>query len=144
MKCFILFFILLWTSNSNAQAKLLDCAVKLDTSSTETSIEIHIFSDPRCGFCRRAITDIGAWAKGKPIKIIALDLSGKPESVKKLDYYLEYGVEVRDASQCDEKFKNFIPKIYVKETKTNSQVMKLRGWHTSDLSKLKRKLNRHI
>lgn len=145
MKYLVLFYFLVFSvSCKSQQPALLDCAVKLDSTITQADIEVYIFSDPRCGFCRRAMKDIGGWAKGKSVNIIAMDLSGKPESVKKLDFYLEYGVEVRDASQCDEKVKKFIPKIYIKETKTNKQILKLRGWHTRDLSKLERKLKRYI
>ena len=145
MKYPIFLFILISSLNCKAQhPSLLDCAVRTDGEVATKNIGIYIYSDPRCGFCQKAIKDIGDWSEGKPINLIAMDLSGKPESVMQLDLYRKYNIEVRDASQCNEKVKKFIPKIYIVETKTDKQVMKLRGWHTRDLNKLNRKLKKYI
>ncbi|MEO1263378.1 MAG: hypothetical protein AAFZ15_31500 [Bacteroidota bacterium] len=145
MKYSIIFFLFFLSISADAQkSDLLDCAVKSENANGPANVEVYIFSDPRCGFCRRALKDIGGWSKGKSINIIAMDLSGEPESTSQLELYTENEVEVRDASQCDEKIKKFIPRIYIKETGSNKQVMKLRGWHTRDLDKLEKKLKKYI
>jgi thiol-disulfide isomerase/thioredoxin len=140
-------FLFLFAINLSAQKKaLLDCAVKLDTITEQADIEVYILSDPRCGYCQKAIKEIGNWAEEKSVSmsIIAMDISGNPEAVKKLEgAYSKYNVEVRDASQCNERLQKFIPRIYIKDSKTNKIVMKSRGWTSEKFKKLDKKLKKY-
>lgn len=119
---------------------------KSDTieQSKKSKVKIYILSDPGCGFCRRAIKDIGNWAIGKEVNIVALDVSGNPSASAQNSLYQKYSIEVIDASNYNDKLKKFIPKIFIFETATNKKIMKLRGWSSRDLSKLEKKLKKYI
>lgn len=119
---------------------------KSDTSeqSKKSKVKIYILSDPGCGFCRRAFKDIGNWAMGKEVNIIALDVSGNPNATEQNSLYQKYSIEVIDASNYNDKLKKFIPKIFIFETATNKKIMKLRGWSSSDLSKIEKRLKKYL
>lgn len=103
-------------------------------------------SDPRCGYCDRALREIGEWAIDKPIDVIAMDVSEKAEKLRenaKLQFYSEYNIHIVDASPCGMRHKKFIPKIYVFDGDSRL-LLKVKGWDKDDLSKFKRKVARHL
>jgi hypothetical protein len=136
-------FLLLACSLSAQAQRLaaLDCTAPAATAAAASKVDIYLLSDPRCGFCRLALRDIGEWARGKPVRLIALDISGDAAAVQQRELYQRNSVEVRDASQCPLKHKKFIPQIYAFETATNQRLLKLRGWASADLRKVERKLS---
>jgi hypothetical protein len=128
----------------SAQAQrlaVLDCTAPAAPAAAASKVDIYLLSDPRCGFCRLALRDIGEWAGGKPVRLVALDISGDAEAVQQRELYQRYAVEVRDASPCPLKHKKFIPKIYAFELATGRRLLKLRGWASTDLRKVERKLS---
>lgn len=136
--------LLLLACSLGAQAQrlaALDCTAPAAPAAAAGKIDLYLLSDPRCGFCRLALRDIGEWASGKPVRLIALDISGDAEAVQRRELYQRYAVEVRDASQCPLKLKKFIPRIYAFETATGRRLLKLRGWASADLRKMERKLS---
>jgi hypothetical protein len=141
MKYFFLIPIITSATLCSAQkAPDLSCVNATQATEHDKKIEIYFYSDARCGFCRRAFKNIGEWAEGKSVKLIALDLYqySDPEAPDAL--YSKYHIEIRDASECAAKYKKLIPLIYVRDAGTEETLAKFRGWIPEDIEKLNRKL----
>jgi hypothetical protein len=136
--------LLLLACSLGAQAQrfaALDCAASAAPAAAAGKIDLYLFSDTRCGFCLLALRDIGEWADGKPVRLIALDVSGDAEAAQQHELYQRYAVEVRDGSECPLKLRKYIPQIYAFETASGQRLLKHRGWASTHLRKVERKLS---
>ncbi|HLF65219.1 MAG TPA: hypothetical protein VI603_15750 [Saprospiraceae bacterium] len=125
---------------------MFQCAIEIESSFEPKQLQIYVISDPRCGYCDRALRQIGAWAvNDKRIDVIAMDVSEKAKKIRAneaLKFYNEYSIRIIDASPCGMKYKKFIPKVYVFDRDSGDLLWKLRGWGKGDIDKLKSKLSK--
>lgn len=131
---FIFGLLMVNSSVSIAQGKLPDmfqCAVEIENSFEPKQLQIYVISDPRCGFCARALKQIGAWASDdKPVNVIAMDVSEKAKTLRSheaLKFYTDYNIHIMDAGPCGMRYKKLIPKVYVFDRDSEILLWKRRG-----------------
>jgi len=128
--------------------ELFSCAVEFEDTifNTESNICIYIISDPRCGYCGKAIKEIGEWARDKRVEVIAMDVSEKADRIRSheaLQYYNDLSIHIVDASPCGMKYKKFIPKIFV-YSESGEKICRFKGWTQGDLEKLSKRLDKYL
>jgi hypothetical protein len=135
------------TSGLSILPDMFDCAVEIEDSFEQRDLQVYIVSDPRCGYCDRALRQIGAWAQDKSVNVIALDVSGKAEKLRSheaLQFYSELNIHILNASACSMKYRKVIPKVYVFDRSLDKPLFKLNGWGKTDLVKFEQRLSKYL
>lgn len=125
------------------------CATQYEPDiESDARIWIYITSDPRCGFCQRAIRQIGKFGKESgEIAVIAMDVSEKISNIREhesLQFYNEFDISLVDASTCEETYKKLIPKVFVFDETNSKLLWKSNGWGEKDLVKLEKKISKYL
>ena len=125
------------------------CATQIEDSDfIDDQILIFIVSDPRCGYSQRALKQIGEFAAKKGhIQVIAADVSGKAEEIRrheKLQFYNLNSILLIDATSCGEDFRELIPKIYVYDKSKMTLIWMRNGWGKNDIKKLGKKIEKYF
>ncbi len=133
-------------NNALAQSPTpFNCAIRPETSG-KIEYEIYIFSHPGCGFSRKAFNDLGEWAQGKPVSLIAMNIIGDVATIRSSESYAlyrKYGIQLVDANDCAAKYKNLVPQTYVFLKGNDKAILKLRGWGKDDIMKVEKRIKKY-